>query len=224
MRILDLYCKAGGCSMGYHMAGFETVGIDIEPQPNYPFTFHQGNATAVSLKWIRKHFDAVHASPPCQEYSITKHRHPDSDHPDLLGETRELLIATGLPYVIENVVGAPLIDPVRLCGSAFGLRVQRHRLFESNVPLRGISCNHSWQSRHKPYEVYNTRAGGSYMSGVMPVFGNQGTRGTSAEDTMRRSVAMGIDWMTSKELSQAIPPVYTMYLGKQLARHLTGEQ
>src|ERR1017187_7154249 len=145
MRVLDLFCKAGGCSMGYSMAGMECVGVDIEPQKHYPFEFFQADA----LKVLRDRrfvdtFDVIHASPPCQCYSVTKHL-SSGKHPDLVGPVRELLIATGKPYIIENVVGAPLLHPVRLCGSSFGLDLRRHRLFESNLWLRGKACRHKWQ-------------------------------------------------------------------------------
>jgi DNA (cytosine-5)-methyltransferase 1 len=209
MRILDLFCGAGGCSVGYHRAGFEVVGVDLKPQPNYPFEFHQGDA----LAWLRGHgaagFHAIHASPPCQAHSVIKHSNGgESKHPDLIPQTRADLRATGLPYVIENVVGAPFIDPIQLCGSSFGLSVRRHRLFE----IRGFSmiiptCNHAAQP--KRYRVL--RHGAYYLSSVVPVYGTGG--GKAHEEW---ADAMGIDWMTRKELAQAIPPAYTELIGHQL--------
>ncbi len=139
-RLLDACCCQGGASKGYHDAGFDVVGVDIDPQPRYPFEFHRADVLEVLracdpypevLGW---RFDAIHASPPCQAHSGTQ-RIQQNDHPDLIGEMRELLERTGLPYVIENVPGAPLRDPVELCGEMFGLRTYRHRLFETNWPL-----------------------------------------------------------------------------------------
>src|SRR5512139_314282 len=145
-RILDLFCGAGGAAVGYHRAGFDVVGVDINPQPNYPFEFVQADAlwalqqlqVGSLLDYHLSDFDAIHASPPCQRYSTaTKRNGTELEHPDLIGPTRELLQATGLPYVIENVVGAPLRDSILLCGSWFalgadGYRLKRHRLFETS--------------------------------------------------------------------------------------------
>src|SRR5262249_42856191 len=129
-RLLDLFCGAGGAAMGYHRAGFEVVGVDIKPQPNYPFQFVCADALAVlrgeaDIDIGRpERIDAIHASPPCQAYSVLKHL-SSGDHPDLVAETRTLLQSTGLLYVIENVPGAPLRDPVTICGSSLGLDVRR---------------------------------------------------------------------------------------------------
>jgi DNA (cytosine-5)-methyltransferase 1 len=138
-RILDLFCGAGGAGMGYHRAGFDVVGVDLAPQPHYPFEFSQSDA----LAWLDYpltlglRFDAIHASPPCQAYSAMSACRPGlaDQYPDLVAPTRELLEATGLPYVIENVPRAPLRDPVTLCGHMFGLPLYRHRLFEANFPI-----------------------------------------------------------------------------------------
>jgi DNA (cytosine-5)-methyltransferase 1 len=149
-RILDLCCCEGGAGEGYRRAGFNVVGVDIEPQPNYPFEFRQLNALIMLDVFLRDgnlpwdHFDAIHASPPCQGYlnlgGVNRAQGRDYDHPDLIAEIRERLIATGLPYVIENVADArpQLRDPVRLCGSSFGLPIRRHRLFETNL-LDGLA-------------------------------------------------------------------------------------
>jgi DNA (cytosine-5)-methyltransferase 1 len=208
-RLLDTFCGAGGCSVGYHRAGFDVVGVDIVPQKNYPFEFHQADA----LEFIAEHgreFDAIHASPPCQVYSITKGMH-NNDHPDLVAPTRAALQSTGRPYVIENVPGSPLYNYVMLCGTMFNLRVIRHRLFECNpsILFSPFTCDHwgkatgSGSNRHKC-------AGGtiSLKDGFdfVTVCGND-----YLADEGR--MAMGIDWTTKAELSQAIPPAYTEWLG-----------
>jgi DNA (cytosine-5)-methyltransferase 1 len=185
--------------MGYHRAGFEVVGVDINPQPNYPFEFHQADA----LIWPLEGFDAIHASPPCQAFSDLRHR-TDGEYPDLVAATRERLLLTGVPYVIENVEGAPLINPVRLCGSAFGLgangrQLRRHRLFESNVPIMVPSCQH----RGQPVGVYGTGGGGQMTRGY---------KGTPEE----YREAMEIDWATRAEIAQAIPPIYAEFIGGYL--------
>ena len=216
-KILDLFCGAGGAAMGYHRAGFDVCGVDIHRQPRFPFVFLQEDALAVLAGLIRKgnigFFSAIHASPPCQRYSAASKRWNGAAerHPDLVAPTRELLIASGLPYVIENVVGAPLIDPIQLCGSAFPLGVQRHRLFESNVELEGVACDHA--SMPLKYDIYDH--GRWYKSRVAHVFGHGG--GKSKGDWPE---AMGIDWMTNAEMAQAIPPAYTEHIGKQLIEHI----
>jgi DNA (cytosine-5)-methyltransferase 1 len=223
VRILDLFCKAGGASMGYHMAGFDVVGVDIEPQPNYPFKFYQRDALTLDPRRIRARFDAVVASPPCLGYTTLASRYPHIQHAKLIPATRDLLEATRLPYIIENVANArkDLIEPVQLCGSSFGLRVQRHRLFETNFDITTTpACTHEWQNRHRTYEIYMTKErGGSRWSGAMPIHGT-GYQLRTRDDWYRASVAMGIDWMTRLELNQAIPPLYTHWLGRQLKRWL----
>jgi DNA (cytosine-5)-methyltransferase 1 len=191
--------------MGYHRAGFEVVGVDIKPQKNYPFEFHQGDA----MTWPLDGFDAIHASPPCQHYSAITQVHGQAvidSHPDLVEATRERLVKSGAPYVIENVVGAPLLGHLLLCGTMFaGLEVRRHRIFEGDVPVFGpASCNHSGYA--------------------VPVYGHSGAganRGRERERGRSNGVAdwaraMGIDWMTGHELAESIPPAYTEYIGKQL--------
>lgn len=206
MRLLDLFCGAGGCSVGYARAGFEVVGVDITPQPHYPFEFIRADAFAVDLSG----FDVIHASPPCQHYSVASRRWNGraTEHPDLVAPVRDMLLAWGGTYVIENVPGAPLVAPVRLCGSSFGLGVQRHRLFESNRPLLGSVCAH--ESQPLKYDIYDH--GRWYKSRVAHVHGYGGgkSKGDWAE-------AMGIDWpVTNREMAQAIPPAYTEYIGAQL--------
>ena len=159
MKLLDLYCKAGGASMGYQQAGFEVTGIDIKKQKRYPFEFIQADALEVmkDLNYLRS-FDVITASPPCQTHSITQHlrnaQGKSTDKIDLIPQTREALVLSGKPYVIENVKGAPLIDPIQLCGSSFGLKVRRHRIFESNLKLIGSICDHKTQGR--PVGVYGS--------------------------------------------------------------------
>jgi hypothetical protein len=202
-RLLDLFCGAGGAAMGYHRAGFEVVGVDINPQPHYPFEFHQADAMTYPLEG----FDAIHASPPCQKFSITANlaraQGKKASEVDLLTPIRPLLEATGLPYVIENVKGAPLRDPLTLCGSTFGLGVRRHRLFESNIAFLGSGpCRHQEQGR--PIGIYYS------IGDEIP----QG--GKTAASLEEGQAAMGIDWMTWKELKEAIPPAYTEWIGRQL--------
>lgn len=221
-RLIDFCCKAGGTSMGYHMAGFEVVGIDSEMQPNYPFRFMQDDITKITdaeANRIRDNFDAVAASPPCKPYSVTKTL-ARRDHPKLVEVTRELLEYIDLPYVIENVPGAPLIKPVQVCGSAFGLRVQRHRLFESNCEIEGSKCFHEWQDRDLRYIQVPNGPSSERRTGIAYVYGRgDGTffRGQSQHQIW--SHAMGIDWMTTDELAQAIPPLYTLYIGTQLMEY-----
>ena len=206
-RLLDLFCGAGGASMGYHRAGFDVVGVDIKPQPRYPFEFVQDDA----LEYVAAHgheFDAIHASPPCQRYSVATQVHGTeqvSSHPDLLEPTRNLLVMQTAPYVIENVPGAPLDGFLMLCGSMFGLEVRRHRFFEGNVPLMSpFICDHSIPA----IPVYGHTGAGVNR-------GRERERGRSnGVDDWRR--AMAIDWMTSVELAEAIPPAYTEYIGRHL--------
>jgi hypothetical protein len=212
-RLLDLFCGAGGCAVGYHRAGFDVVGVDINPQPNYPFEFHQADALTFPLDG----FDAIHASPPCQAHSAlgwhSQNRH--IEHPDLIPQTRARLDASGLPFVIENVEGAPLINPSRICGSGFGLPLKRHRLFETNFPLMVPPCAHGQMAKrfkiHRHGEIINTA--------FLPVYGTGG--GKAAEHWAE---GMGIDWMDRAGLAQAIPPAYTEHIGGYLMRAVTGSE
>ena len=168
-RLLDLFSGAGGCARGYHDAGFEVVGVDQVPQPNYPYEFHQADAMTFPLDG----FDAIHASPPCQAHStIAKQQRvlrPGAyEHPDLVDATRQRLIEAGVPWVIENVPGAPLANAIQLCGSSFGLNVRRHRLFECSFPIMGVPCAHHLQTprfrtfdkRRGPTSVVQVNGGG----------------------------------------------------------------
>jgi DNA (cytosine-5)-methyltransferase 1 len=207
-RLLDLFCGAGGAAMGYHRAGFEVVGVDIKPQPHYPFEFHQADALTFPLDG----FDAIHASPPCQAYSVTRSLRKRV-HPDLVDPTRERLIAAGIPWVMENVKGAPLRNALVLCGTMFdGLRVYRHRLFEAEPPIYfpPLACNHSFVMPASKGE-YHRLDEQAFITAVGHNF--QASSGR---------VAMGIDWMTRDELSQAIPPAYTEWIGRQLIAALEG--
>ena len=211
MRILDLFSKSGGAGYGYHLAGFEVVGVDIANIKRYPFEFIRRDAIEVLAdKEFLSTFDAIHASPPCQTHSATKHlrnaQGKQSSKIDLIPQTRAGLIASGLPYIIENVPGAPLHNPVVLCGSSFGLKVRRHRLFESNVQLTGLPCDHKTQGR--PVGVY-----GSLRDDIP----HGGKTATSVEEARE---AMGIDWMLWGDLVEAIPPAYTEHLGKQLINRI----
>jgi len=229
--LLDLFCGAGGAAVGYHRAGFDVVGVDNRPQPHYPFPFVQADAMTFPLDG----YDAIHASPPCQAYSVTRNLWSDRTHPDLVDETRARLKAAGVPYMIENVPGAPLLNPVMLCGSSFGLDVRRHRLFESNVLLLALPCAHAWQTPRFATQIFATRAKvrrnriasvvsvaghGSefYDAGVVHVYGSGSGKG--GIDLWR--AAMGIDWMNRDELAQAIPPAYTEFLGAQLLAYVQG--
>ena len=212
-RLLDLFCGAGGAGMGYHRAGFDVTGVDIAPQSNYPFEFHQGDALDfVATHW--REFDAIHASPPCQGYlnlgAVNRAQGRTYDHPDLISETRRLLISTGLPFVIENVADArrQLRDPVRICGTGLSLPLRRHRLFESNVPLEGIGCRHDLYTEPRYWTGWRPK-GEHRLSTVVQVYGNAGGR-------EHWPSAMGIDWMTSREMCEAIPPAYTQFIGRQL--------
>jgi len=215
--LLDLFCCAGGAAVGYARAGFDVVGVDNKPQPNFPFTFIQGDALKLDRKFIAT-FDAIHASPPCQSYSDLAKRNGNGHMwPRLIEPVREMLVASGLPYVIENVDGAPLIDPVILCGTMFkGLRVLRHRLFEANflimTPPHGKHPKvHTFDKRKSHYGKTND------MIDFVQVTGGGNCSIAAARD------AMGIDWMTKNELNEAIPPAYTQLIGKQLLAHIKAE-
>lgn len=213
-RLLDLFCKAGGAAQGYADAGFEVVGVDIAPQPRYPFQFIQADAMKLDEGFLSG-FHAIHASPPCQRYSDLARRNGNADdHPDLIEPVRMLLHFIGRPYVIENVEGAPLIDPVKLCGTMFpDLRVLRHRLFETDWPL--VAPPHG---RHPLVYTMDKRKGHfgrlDQETAFVQVTGGGNCSKAAAAD------AMGIDWMTKAELNEAIPPAYTRFIGEQLQAHL----
>lgn len=207
-RLLDLFCCAGGAATGYSRAGFDVVGVDVAPQPRYPFEFVQADA----LHYLAEHwreFDAVHASPPCQSYTPLGALHPHKTYPDLVAATRSLLDLTGLPYIIENVMSAPLDKDrsITLCGGMFGLRTYRHRRFESRLALtapahpKHVALTATKQRRVRWAEGWHVSITGDVGTYVGPE-------------------AMGIDWMSGNELSEAIPPAYTEHLGAQLIDHV----
>jgi hypothetical protein len=204
-KVLDLFCGAGGASMGYHLAGFDVTGIDIKHGKRYPFNYIRKDVMTLTVEDLQP-YDLIHASPPCQSYSITKHlriaQGKQTKKLDLVEPVRKLLIESGKPYVIENVVGSPLIDPVLVCGSAFGLKVRRHRLFESNKPLNGTKCDHKAQGR--PVGIYGS------LNDEIP------KGGRTAKTIEEGRLAMGIDWMIWGELVEAIPPKYTEWIANQL--------
>ena len=210
--LLDLYCCEGGAATGYHQAGFDIVGVDINPQPNYPYQFIQ--ADALDLPFPLDDFDAIHASPPCQHFTAYRNVVKDiaDRYDDLIEPTRELLDGSGLPYVIENVPGAPLVDPVTLCGSMFDLDVRRHRLFETNWGLP----NHPWPCRHR---IWGRRYKAS--TGRKPNSRYTIEIGSWDEPLDLQKQCMGVTHnVTLRGLSEAIPPAYTRYIGEQLINHL----
>lgn len=207
-RLLDLFCGAGGAAAGYRRAGFEVVGVDIKPQPHYPYSFILGDAIELLGVWntaerrqFMGDFDAIHASPPCQRFTKAK-KLQGNDHPDLLGPTRERLRVLGLPYVIENVPGAPMENAMLLCGTMFDLDLYRHRMFEASFDLPFML--------HHPHSRKQTKMGRPTVAGeIMQVVGH-------FSDVPAGRRAMGIDWMTQHELAEAIPPAFTEFVGKQL--------
>lgn len=223
-RLLDLFCKAGGAGVGYWRAGFDVIGVDIEPQPNYPFAFWQGDALAVLADLQQGDFHAVHASPPCQAFTTMSAAHRARgigramDHPDLIEPVRWELRRVGLPYIIENVPGAyrRLESPVTLTGGSFGLRVYRPRHFESNFllltpPKASKPKDFTGVYGDRPQKRDRTRLNG----------GGRGTRSVMhvAHSTEEAAEALGIDWpVTWRECAESIPPAYTEFLGRQLLR------
>jgi len=211
MRLLDLFCGAGGAAMGYHRAGFdEIVGVDIVPQPNYPFTFTQADALAFPLDG----FDLIHASPPCQAHSaLTKGTNAGREYPDLIAATRRHLEAPGTEWVIENVAGAPIRKDLMLCGEMFGLGVLRHRFFEFSSLFDKPQQPH--HPRHRG-RISGWNHGVYYDGPYFAVYGAGGGKGTVAE----WQTAMGIDWTDNrKSIAEAIPPAYTEWIGAQFLAH-----
>lgn len=216
--LLDLFCCAGGAGVGYHRAGFDVVGVDIVPRPNYPLAFIQADAMILDPKFIAL-FDAVHASPPCQSYSdLAKRNRNGEDWPRLVEPVREMLRRTGKPYVIENVEGAPLENPVVLCGTMFpGLRVLRHRLFEANFPIETPP-----HRKHPKVHTFDKRKSHFGKTDEWKDF-VQVTGGGNCSLAAARD-AMGIDWMTKGEINEAIPPAYAELIGRQLLSHMSTAQ
>ena len=217
--LLDLFCGAGGATKGYQRAGFYVIGVDSQPQPRYcGDEFVQADALTFPLDRA----DAIHASPPCQAYGNLRSLNPAKDYPRLIEPIRERLRAAGVPYVIENVPGAPLLEPVLLCGSMVGLPIRRHRLFECSFPVLRPSCHHGVERPRfpvglgSPTNAIRKRRGEVVLSKIAFVYGSTRYAGDLAD----RKAAMDIDWMTNRELTQAIPPAYTELLGYALAQHM----
>jgi DNA (cytosine-5)-methyltransferase 1 len=213
-KLLDLFCCAGGAGVGYKNAGFDVVGVDIKPQPHYPLPFIQCDVLKLHPDFTSL-FDAVHASPPCQSYSDLAKRNRNADAwPRLIEPVREMLVRSGLPYIIENVDGAPLHNPVVLCGTMFeGLRVLRHRLFEVNFPV--LTPRHGRHPRVHTLDKRKSHYGKTNdMRDFVQVTGGGNCSIAAARD------AMQIDWMTKGELNEAVPPAYTQFIGKQLFQYL----
>lgn len=208
--LLDLFCGAGGASVGYDSAGFDVVGVDINPQPNYPYDFIQGDALSI-VRYLYEDFDAIHASPPCQ-FATAYKRRPGvaEDAVNLIPRTQWELAIAPRPYVIENVEQARpwLHNPIRLCGSSFGLDVRRHRLFECSFPVLERGCDHGWQTPRFPPATNRTNLRSTVEVG-------------SWRCAHLAPAAMGIDWMTNDELSQAIPPAFTEFIGAQLLQSIS---
>ncbi len=214
-RLLDLFCCAGGAGKGYADAGFEVIGIDINPQPNYPFEFYQEDAIHFLEQANLSSWDVIHASPPCQAFSQAVKKKNRDNYPNLIPITRDLLIKSNKPYIIENVPTAKkhLIDPIQLCGSAFGHPIRRHRLFESNLNLVGVECRHNDYPPKYPPAWNRTN-----LLRVISISGGYQRSGVTMEEKLE---AMGVDWpMTLPELSESIPPYYSAYLGTQVLREL----
>lgn len=213
--LLDLFCCEGGAAKGYYDAGFDVIGVDIVPQPRYPFDLVVGDAlellrqmmdgkTHPTVGFAMSEIDAFHASPPCQAHTNAQ-KIMGNTHPDLIEPTRELLHMTGKPFVIENVPGAPLHNPVELCGAMFGLETYRHRLFETNWELEAPP--------HPEHRARTTKMGRPPKPGeFMHIVGN-----FSGVDRGRE--VMGMPWASRDGLREAIPPAYTEYIGRQLLAH-----
>jgi DNA (cytosine-5)-methyltransferase 1 len=206
LRLLDVYSGAGGCARGYQQAGFHVTGVDINPQPRYAGdVFVQADALAYLATADLTRFDAIHASPPCKLFTPLAALHGPGRHVDLVEPTRQALIRSGLPWVIENVPGAPIRPDIVLCGEMFNLGVRRHRWFETDSLLYSLvpPCRH----HQRVVSVHGMPGGRSTRDGLMPVLADW-------------KQAMDIDWMSARELNQAIPPAYTAHVGALLADHI----
>lgn len=209
-RLLDLFCCQGGAGMGYSRAGFDVVGVDLEWQERYPFDFSQADA----LQFLRDQrnlqaFDAIHASPPCQAFTKAQ-KLQNNDHPDLIAPVRRLLQKSGLPYVIENVPGAPLEDPIELCGTMFGLPLYRHRLFETSFPVPEPLHGQHWLKQVK----MGRKPGPDQIHQPVGHF----------SDVAGAREAMEMPWANQHGLAEAIPPAFTEYVGKHLLAHVQQKQ
>lgn len=218
--LFDLFCGAGGAGKGYQEMGFDIVGFDIEDHPNYPGIFHIADAMDVLIEvsetgsWNGITPQAIHTSPPCQAYAQGGLREK-SKFPRLIAPVRDLLIDIGVPYVIENVIGAKrdMVNPHLVCGSWFSLKVRRHRLFEASFPMPQIPCRHADQGT--PIGVY-----GQHPDTKQFLRPNGKSRGLRASTLEEGQAAMGIDWMDWRDLTEAIPPAYTRFVGHHLMRRV----
>lgn len=205
-RLLDMFCAAGGAGMGYYHAGFDVVGVDINPQPHYPFEFIQADCMGLGHAFLGS-FDAIHASPPCQRYSGAAKLHSNSEsHPDLINPTRAMLVASGAPHVIENVEGAPIRSDIMLCGTMLGLRIVKHRHFECSFPVFALvpECDHSdvydpWHGKGRTAAEFRQAQGTPWIPMAGGASRKQGRTG---------------------DLFNAIPPAYTRFIGRQLREHI----
>ncbi len=208
MKALDLFCKAGGASMGLHQAGFDVTGVDIEHQFVYPFAFYRGNALEINVQWCRQ-FDLIWASPPCQAYSQAAQswRAAGKVYPDLIGPVRKLLENIGVSWIMENVPGAPLRADVKICGCQVGLPLRRVRLFECSFPMSESLPDHRHNGPVVSVVGHGTPSWVRKKLGFNPTIAHYRT-------------AMGIDWMNRRELSQAVPPAYSKWLAEQFLRSM----
>ena len=213
LKLLDLFCCAGGAGHGYSLAEFEVTGVDIDPQPKHPK--HMKFVQSCALEYLKNHhheFDVIHASPPCQAHTKASKvaRAGGKEYECFIERVRVMLKEIGKPYIIENVPGAPMEDPFELCGAMFGLKTYRHRLFESNMEIKVPA--------HPEHVAKNCKMGRAPKPGeYIQVVGHFSGVPFARE-------AMGIGWMGQKELAQAIPPVYTEFIGKQIIKSLTADQ
>lgn len=204
-KLLDLYCGGGGAGYGYQQAGFDVTGVDINPQPKHKGNFIQADAIQYLISYGHL-YDVIHASPPCQAYSIAamQFRNQGKQYPDLIQTTRHYLIQSGKPYIIENVPNSPLLNPIILCGTMFDIRTYRHRLFESNLYIeqphhpQHIHPNTPMGRKPKPNEFIQYVG---HFSGVKEV-----------------QEMTGLTWLGQKELAQSIPPQYTKYIGEYILK------
>lgn len=223
-KLLDLFCCQGGAGMGYSRVGFDVTGVDIASQPRYPFAFVHSDVLALDPSWVAS-FDAIHASPPCQGYSAMRHAPGAKGAPLLIDRVRDMLEATGRPYIIENVEAAAwaMREPITLCGSMFGLgalgcRLQRHRLFESNIAIAAPG-----PCQHDDRPVVGIYGGHARLRSAKA--GGRGTRDIwEGGHRAAATAAMGMEWATLQGMSEAIPPAYTEHLGRQLMAAVNNPQ
>ncbi|WP_281278020.1 DNA cytosine methyltransferase [Paenibacillus rhizophilus] len=202
-----MFCCGGGAGRGLHQAGFEVTGVDIEPQKRYPFRFIQSDVMTLSIDFLRE-FDFIWASPPCQQYTLagTQWRREGKEYPDMIDATRDMMVESGVPWVIENVPEAPLRNPVILCGTMFGLRTYRHRLFESSFTIQ--------QPEHPEHVARSTKMGRPPKDGeFLQIVGH------FSGVPLAREI-MGLPGLNQYELAQAIPPAYSRYIANEFLRSI----